>query len=123
MNGIARQAEFYRGYLPDDRSLLPLTVLLSTAVALWLLIYLVGVVSGAAQGTGAAGVASEPLFRDRPTSGYLIHNAAARPASAVSSMVAEKRDCDTPQFDLGPAQRAEANETRGRLGRPRTNTR
>ena len=30
MNGMGKQAAFYRGYLPDDRSLVPLTVLLST---------------------------------------------------------------------------------------------
>jgi hypothetical protein len=36
-----KQAAFYRGYLPDDRSLVPLTVLLSTTVALWLLVYLI----------------------------------------------------------------------------------
>ena len=36
-----RQAAFYRGCLPDDRSLVPLTVLLSTTLALWLLVYLV----------------------------------------------------------------------------------
>ena len=41
MNGIGKQAAFYRGYLPDDRSLVPLTVLLSTTLALWLLVYLV----------------------------------------------------------------------------------
>jgi hypothetical protein len=39
MNGIGKQAAFYRGYLPDDRSLGPLTVLLPTTVALWLLLY------------------------------------------------------------------------------------
>jgi hypothetical protein len=49
MNGIGKQAAFYRGYLPDDRSLSPLTVLLSTTVALWLLVYLIGVAGGAPQ--------------------------------------------------------------------------
>jgi hypothetical protein len=39
MNGIGKQAAFYRGYLPDDRSLAPVTVLLSATVALWLLLY------------------------------------------------------------------------------------
>lgn len=92
MSGIARQAELYRGYLPDDRSLLPLTVLLSMTVALWLLVYLVGVVADAAQGAGAARVASERFLSDRPSSGCLIHNTGAAPASAVSSMLAEKRD-------------------------------
>jgi len=40
MTSIGKQAAFYRGYLPDDRSLVPLTVLLSTTLALWLLVYL-----------------------------------------------------------------------------------
>jgi hypothetical protein len=50
MNGIGNQAAFYRGYLPGDRSLFPLTVLLSTTVALWLLVYLIGVAGDARQG-------------------------------------------------------------------------
>jgi hypothetical protein len=40
MSGIGKQAAFYRGYLPDDGSLLPLTVLFSTTLVLWLLVYL-----------------------------------------------------------------------------------
>ena len=47
INGIGKQAAFYRGYLPDDRSLVPLTVLLSTTLALWLLVYLVAKVAEA----------------------------------------------------------------------------
>jgi hypothetical protein len=47
MNGIGKQTAFYRGYLPDDRSLAPLTVLLSTTAALWLLIYLISVAGDA----------------------------------------------------------------------------
>jgi hypothetical protein len=89
MNGIARQAAFYRGYLPDDRSLLPLTFILSTTVALWLLVYLAGVVADAAQGGGAARVASERFFRDRPTSSSPIHDAVGRPASAVLCLTAK----------------------------------
>ena len=50
MNAIGKQAAFYRGYLPDDRSLFPLTVLLSTTVALWLLVYLIGVAGDAPRG-------------------------------------------------------------------------
>jgi hypothetical protein len=46
---IRKQAAFYRGYLPDDRSLVPLTVLLSTTLALWLLVYLVAEVAEAHQ--------------------------------------------------------------------------
>jgi hypothetical protein len=95
MNGIARQAAFYRSYLPDDRSLLPLTILLSTAVAVWLLVYLVGVVADTAQGTVAARVASERFLRDRPTFRSLIHSAAVRPTSALSSVMAEKGDALT----------------------------
>jgi hypothetical protein len=78
MSGIARQAAFYRGHLPEDRCLLPVTVLLSTTVALWLLVYLVGVVADAAQGAGTARVASERFLLDRPTSISLIHGAPFR---------------------------------------------
>ncbi len=44
MTGFEKQAVFYRGYLIDDRSLIPLTRALATIVGLWLLVYLVGVV-------------------------------------------------------------------------------
>jgi len=44
MNGIGKHAGFYRGYLTDDRCLIPLTVVLATGVALWLLLYLVSLV-------------------------------------------------------------------------------
>jgi hypothetical protein len=40
--GIESDAAFYRGYLIDDRSLAPLKVALTTIVALWSLVYLVG---------------------------------------------------------------------------------
>ena len=40
MNGIDKYAVFYRGYLPDDRSLIPSTIELTTIVAVWLLTYL-----------------------------------------------------------------------------------
>jgi hypothetical protein len=46
MNGIEKQAVFYRGYLVDDRSLAPLTIALAAIVSLWLLVYLVSVVGG-----------------------------------------------------------------------------
>jgi hypothetical protein len=35
-----KSAPFYRGYLPDDCSFIPLTIALATIVALWLLIFL-----------------------------------------------------------------------------------
>jgi hypothetical protein len=41
-NGVAKQAAFYRGYQADERSLVPLTILLAAAVPVWLLVYLVG---------------------------------------------------------------------------------
>jgi hypothetical protein len=66
MNGIEKQAAFYRGYLPDDRSLVPLTVLLSTTLALWLLVYLVAAVAEPRQDAGAARFASVTFIRDRP---------------------------------------------------------
>ena len=46
MNGIEKQAAFYRGYLIDDRSLIPLTRALAAIVSLWLLVYLVSVIGG-----------------------------------------------------------------------------
>jgi hypothetical protein len=47
MNGIEKQAVFYRGYLVDDRSLAPLTTALAAIVSLWLLVYLVSGIAGA----------------------------------------------------------------------------
>ena len=40
MTGTEKQAAFYRAYLIDDRSLIPLTFALATIVGLWLLVYL-----------------------------------------------------------------------------------
>jgi hypothetical protein len=58
MKGIGSQAAFYRGYLPDDRSLIPLTALLSTTLALWLLVYLVAAMAEAHQDVDTGRVAS-----------------------------------------------------------------
>src|SRR5262249_52672595 len=55
---IGSQAAFYRGYLPDDRSLVPVTVLLSTTLALWLLVYLVAAIAAAHQDADIGRVAS-----------------------------------------------------------------
>jgi hypothetical protein len=46
MNGIEKQAAFYRGYLIDDRSLARVTGALATIVGLWLLVYLVSAIAG-----------------------------------------------------------------------------
>ena len=78
MNGIEKQAAFYRGYLPDDRSLVALTVLLSTTVALWLLVYLMDVAGDAlhAESSTCPGSAARvarawngKVFTDRPERG------------------------------------------------------
>jgi hypothetical protein len=65
MNGIGKQVAFYRGYLPDDRSLVPLTVLLSTTLALWLLVYLVAKVAEAHH-ERAGRVAAVTFIHNRP---------------------------------------------------------
>jgi hypothetical protein len=44
MNGVEKRAAFYRGYLTDDRSFVPLTIVLGLTVAIWLLVYLIGAV-------------------------------------------------------------------------------
>jgi hypothetical protein len=44
MNGIEKHVEYYRAYLPHDRSLIPLTIGLATVIAFWLLLYLVSAV-------------------------------------------------------------------------------
>jgi hypothetical protein len=41
MRWIEKQARYYQGYLADERSLIPVTILLANAVAIWLLTYLV----------------------------------------------------------------------------------
>ena len=66
MNGIGKHAAFYRGFLPDDRCLVPLTVLLSATLALWLLVYLVAAVVEAHQDAGAGRAAAVTFIRDRP---------------------------------------------------------
>ena len=78
MNGIEKQAAFYRGYLPDDRSLVPLTVLLSTTLALWLLVYLVASVADAHQDAGGRRDASVTFIHDRPA----VYSPVARDISA-----------------------------------------
>ena len=46
MNGIEKQAAFYRGYLIDDRSLAPLTTALAAIAGLSLLVYAVSAIGG-----------------------------------------------------------------------------
>jgi hypothetical protein len=49
MRRIEKQAKYYQGYLADERSLLPVTILLANAVALWLLAYLMTSVGDSSQ--------------------------------------------------------------------------
>ena len=44
MSRIDKHAGYYRGFLADDRSLIPLTIMLGVGVGLWLLVYLIGAV-------------------------------------------------------------------------------
>ena len=87
MNGIEKQAAFYRGYLTDERSLVPVTIVLATVVALWLLVYLVAAVAEARQDAGAGRAASVTFIRDRP--------AASSPIRRDSSARTFPRCCAT----------------------------
>lgn len=44
MTRIDKHAGYYRGYLTDDRSWIPLTIILGITIGLWLLVYLIGAV-------------------------------------------------------------------------------
>lgn len=41
MDGFDKHADFYRAYVPGERSLVPMTIALATIVALWFFVYLV----------------------------------------------------------------------------------
>jgi hypothetical protein len=45
MEGIGKQAEFYRAYLPHNRGLAPIAVAMGAVLAVGLFLYLVGAVS------------------------------------------------------------------------------
>jgi hypothetical protein len=64
ISGIEKQAAFYRGYLIDDCSLIPLTITLATIVALWLLVYLVS-----AMVPRATPQTADPAARSSPRQG------------------------------------------------------
>ena len=49
MRWIEKQARYYQGYLADERSLIPVTILLANAVAIWLLAYLISSVGNPSQ--------------------------------------------------------------------------
>jgi len=45
MEGIGKQAEFYRAYLPHDRGLTPVAVAMGAVLAVAFVLYLVGAVN------------------------------------------------------------------------------
>ncbi len=49
MTGFERYAAYYRAYLADDRRLASVIGVLLTAIALWLLVYLVSLVGPASE--------------------------------------------------------------------------
>jgi hypothetical protein len=49
MRWIEKQARYYQGYLADQRSLIPVTILLANAVAVWFLAYLISSVGNPSQ--------------------------------------------------------------------------
>ncbi len=66
--GIEKHAAYYRGYQPDDRSVLPVAIVLATMVAVWLLVYLISAVGpapklGAAKEPHPAYAVSRPVDR------------------------------------------------------------
>jgi hypothetical protein len=69
MNEIGKHAEFYRAYVPRDRSPLPMTITLATIIALWLFVYLVSAVGPqpapqtAQAGPHATALAAQPETR------------------------------------------------------------
>ena len=77
MNGMGKQVAFYRGYLPDDRSLIPLTIVLATVVTLWLLVYLVAAAAEAHQDARAGRAASVTFIRNRPAASSPIRRDAS----------------------------------------------
>jgi hypothetical protein len=69
MNGIGKQAEFYRAYLPNDRGLLQVAVTLGAVLAVGFVLYLAGAIGPApnprleANARGAPVLASQPVTR------------------------------------------------------------
>jgi hypothetical protein len=109
MNGSGKQAAFYRGYLPDDRCLVPLTVLLSTTLALWLLVYLVATEAEAHQDAGAGRVASVTFIRDRPPANSPIPRDTSAQVGHLIAWVMLCRDTAEPATVSGSQGGALAN--------------
>jgi hypothetical protein len=99
MNEIEKQAAFYRGYLPHDRSLVPLTIILATSVTLWLMVYVADAVGGVPRNEGAAVGGSACLVRD-PRAANSLTRALLFP---LCRQKAENRGCVMPRLDLNAA--------------------
>jgi hypothetical protein len=114
MNEIGKQAAFYRGYLPDDRSLVPLTVLLSTTLALWLLVYLVAGVAETDQDAGARHVACGQCTRTieevaslvvYATQAFGLQPSQATPASSATRPAYVSASCPSRPHHPGDRRR------------------
>ena len=66
---IGKQAEFYRGYLDDDRSLGPVAGVLLTAIAASLLFYLVSLLAPAPNGAALASPQDADSVGSEPATG------------------------------------------------------
>ena len=44
-----KDPEFYRGYVPEHKSVLPMAVTLGTIIAMWMLVYLIATIGPAPQ--------------------------------------------------------------------------
>jgi hypothetical protein len=84
MNWIEKQTSFYRGYLADNRSLAPLTVLLAAAIPIWLLVYLIGIAAGAPEERSAA-YSPVVLIRDHQAEGSPVRDGGPHPHFSCSS--------------------------------------
>jgi hypothetical protein len=71
MRWIDKQARHCQGYLADKRSLIPVTIILANAGAIWLLAYLISSVGTASARSssayGTAGVLSDGECAARPS--------------------------------------------------------
>ena len=49
MRWVEKQARYYRAYSADEGSVVPLTILLANAIAIWLFVYLINLVGSPSQ--------------------------------------------------------------------------
>ena len=107
MNGIEKQAAFYRGYLIHERSLVPLTIILTSVVALWLIVYLVAAVAGPAQGGGGR-TTSATFIRNHPAASFPIGRDASTRTFTCCCATADNRARVMPNSYLNATRDAGA---------------